>query len=813
MNPLIRACVGVMLWAAAAAAQVVPGRYVVELLEEPLGAAVRTAGKSALGNRHRTILSEQAQARTLIEQRTGRVLSSVDSLMNALIVRIPDEQAATLATLPGVKQVYPVYEVKMHLDHALPLHQVPAAWTRIGGKDNAGAGIKIAILDTGISPAHPAFQDPALKVPPGYPKASKQENLAVTNNKIIVARSYEDIYETKEPDDARDRNGHGTATAMCAAGVTNRGTFATITGVAPKAWIGGYKIVQLNTGSASGDVILKAMDDALADGMDVINLSFGSPFTFSEGPDLLPAVALDRLARFGVIIVVSAGNSGPGLNTLGNYAASPAVIAVGATENDRRLNGSISVAGRAPYEAFPGVGQDSTVPISATILDAASLDPAGLGCAPFPAASATGKILLILRGVCTFEQKLLNAEAGGAIAAIIYTDAARPDAFSPVVATAKLPAVLVSFANGTAIKAAVAANSSTTAAIVFGGVPYPADPHRVASFTSKGPTWNFRIKPDLTAVGTSVYTATQSLDEKGEIYAKDGYALLDGTSFSSPIVAGAAAVLRAARPGLTVEQYRSLLINSASPLTRIDGSVEGVQRTGVGVLNLDVALQNTVTAFPTSLTFGVGNGTLGGAATGDLDQFALTNIGKTSDTYRISAIPYDFAPALQFSAAPRDRAPNSTYSLTIAPGQTKTIYAYWTATLEPGEYQGQIVIEGTQGAGLIPYWYAAPSRNPRSIFELTTLPDSARVGTGVTLFVRVTDETGFPLTDDASLAFQGSVTAGGGSIALRTGTFFPNLRGVLLTLGPNAGNNVFQFRFGNLPPVTHAITGTPAPTP
>src|SRR5205823_7380968 len=114
-----------------------------------------------------------------------------------------------------------------------------AAWARIGGKDHAGAGIKIGILDTGISPDHAAFQDPALKPPAGYPLASKPENLALTNNKIIVARSYEDIYEEKDPDDARDRNGHGTAVAMCAAGVTNKGPFATITGVAPKAWIGG----------------------------------------------------------------------------------------------------------------------------------------------------------------------------------------------------------------------------------------------------------------------------------------------------------------------------------------------------------------------------------------------------------------------------------------------------------------------------------------------------------------------------------------------------------------------------------------------
>src|SRR6266852_3631180 len=242
MQHFRRTFLGLVVWAAWAAAQVVPGHYVVELSGDPLGAAVRAQGKAALSVRHSQILSEQARTRTLIERQNGIVLSSVDSVMNALLVNIPDEDAAVLASLPGVKEVYPVHEYHLDLDHALPIHHVPDAWTRIGGQDQAGAGIKIAIIDTGVSPDHPGFQDPSLKMPVGFPLASKPENLALTSNKIIVARSYEDIYQLKEPDDARDRFGHGTAVAMCAAGVTNKGPYATITGVAPKAWIGGYKV-------------------------------------------------------------------------------------------------------------------------------------------------------------------------------------------------------------------------------------------------------------------------------------------------------------------------------------------------------------------------------------------------------------------------------------------------------------------------------------------------------------------------------------------------------------------------------------------
>jgi len=163
MRRFVRAFVGILLWSAVALAQPVPDRYVVELTGAPLGAEVRTKGRNALRDRVAAIQSEQARVTAVIEQRNGKVLSSLDSVMNALIVKITDMDASALSALPGVKQVYPVHWYKMDLDHGLPLHHVPDAWARIGGKDKAGAGIKVAILDTGVSPKHPAFQDTTLK--------------------------------------------------------------------------------------------------------------------------------------------------------------------------------------------------------------------------------------------------------------------------------------------------------------------------------------------------------------------------------------------------------------------------------------------------------------------------------------------------------------------------------------------------------------------------------------------------------------------------------------------------------------------------
>src|SRR5271154_38262 len=150
MNSFRLTFLSILLAATLAPAQIVPGRYLVELTVSPLGAEVRTKGKATMPDRVQQIRGQQALLRPLVQQHHGKVLSSLESLMNALIVVIPDSEAAALAALPGVKKVYPVYMQNADLDHALPIHNVPEAWVNIGGMSNAGAGIKIGILDTGV---------------------------------------------------------------------------------------------------------------------------------------------------------------------------------------------------------------------------------------------------------------------------------------------------------------------------------------------------------------------------------------------------------------------------------------------------------------------------------------------------------------------------------------------------------------------------------------------------------------------------------------------------------------------------------------
>ena len=184
---------------------------------------------------------------------------------------------------------------------------------------------------------------------------------------MIVARSYASLFETRDPDtSARDRVGHGTGTAMAAAGVMNTGPLATISGVAPKAWLGSYKIfgtpgVNDTTNDAA---LLKAIDDAVADGMDVINLSLGS-LEAARPADDLEVQAIERASALGVTVVVVAGNDGPNPDTIDSPGTAPSAITVGAAKNDRMFAASASVAGGAPVVAVPGSGPNSPTPITA----------------------------------------------------------------------------------------------------------------------------------------------------------------------------------------------------------------------------------------------------------------------------------------------------------------------------------------------------------------------------------------------------------------------------------------------------------------
>lgn len=788
---------GVAALAPLAQAERIPGRYIVELTTEPVAERVkRQPGRvgervgqrmqSAEARAHRArIQGEQDRMRQRVEARNGQVRGSVDTVANALFAEMSDEEAAKMAAEPGVKRVVPERTFRMLLDRAVMLHRVTEAWDRVGA-DNAGAGIKIAIIDSGIDVNHAAFQNSGLSAPEGFPRVNYPIDAANVNGKVIVARSYVPLLRYRDPDyTVRDHIGHGTALATIAAGVKNDGPLASIRGVAPRAWVGCYKVFGTPgyNDTATDSAILKAMDDAVADGMDIINLSLGDDFAprLSEDVDV---DAVERATAAGVLVVVAAGNNGPGMNTISSPATAPSALSVGATTNDRTFGTGVTVEGAGSYLGVVGSGTSPATPVQGELADVEKVDGNGLACGTLSSGSLTGKVALILRGTCTFETKLTNAQRAGAVAAVVYAAADSPDPIGMSVGTATLPAQMVSNGDGLALKQAIAAGAAL-AKLDFTLHAVERAGKRVADFTAVGPSVDLSIKPEMSATGGDMYTATQKLNPSGDMYSSNGYILVDGTSFSTPLVAGAAALLKSARPGLTVNDYRSLLANTAMPVEKTwRGDDATLAQAGAGMLDMVAALQTTVTAYPVSLSFGAGAPAIDAWKT-----LQLTNRGAEAESFQIAVKPKkgDTAPVPQVE------------TVEIAAGSTVEVPLKWAATsMTTGANEGVVEVQGlTSGTvARVPYWYAASTGEAASITLLYQI-DSARRGSGQqdAMYIRVTDAAGVALTN---VAVEVEGLSGGGTPAYVTNydTDVPGVFGVSVYMGLQAGTNVFRIKAG-----------------
>lgn len=774
--------------------QYVRDRYIVELNDPPAVAGVagpgvsarasavsRTVARQAALARRAQVRARQQVVRARAADTGAEILGSIDLVGNALFVRTPaGVTRQDLASIEGVRRVIPVRLFHRVLDRAVGVHHVDQVWARLG-IDQAGAGVKIAIIDSGVDNNHPGLQDASLKAPEGFPKADAASDNPFTNNKVIVARSYVSLLSNaRDPDvTARDRVGHGTALAMIAAGNTNTGPLGPITGVAPKAFIGSYKIFGtpgFNDG-ATDDAILKAIEDAVADGMDILSMSFGSNLAsrLEDDPDV---AAIENAASLGVITVAAAGNEGPEFTSLSSPGTSPSAITVGASHNDRTFSPSASVTGLSPLITVNSSRPGSTA-VAGPLVDAEAIDGNGMVCAALPDSSLSGKVVLILRGVCTFETKLIFAARAGAVGALVFTDAARPDAISMDVGLATLPAQMLSYADGVAVKAAIAAGT-VDATLDFTVKAVLVNPNRMASFSSTGPSVDYGIKPEISAVGTDYYTATQSFDSRGDMYGRTGYiAGVDGTSFSTPFIAGVAALLKSAKPGLTVEQYRSLIINTAMPLPKFQAQVSGA-----GLVDADAATRSTLTASPAVLGLGVSDGS---PATSF--KVEVRNLDGADDTYEVAVEPKsgDAAPLVD------------TTTLAVPGGSTAAFTVDWNGSgIAAGTYEGYIVLRGASSGNTlrIPYWHAVKSE-PASIYP-AWVDDSPRAFSLDTeaIYFRVLDASGVALLDPKP---EVTVVSGSATVVdvYSVDKSLPGAYAIDLRFGSLAQSSVIEIRAGN----------------
>jgi minor extracellular serine protease Vpr len=782
-------------------AQFAANRYALILEDPPVSSKLtaRAASRSAVV----TTYAQQVEARqqSLLHELAGRniaVTGRVATLANAVFVSASKDRVAELKSLPGVKGVVPVRFYKRKLNRATQLVNVQGAWNISGGEDSAGKGVKIAILDTGIDQKHAAFQDSSLATPAGYPICSGTD-CAYTSNKVIVARSYvrqlaagtgSDPAADSRPDDysPRDHVGHGTAVAAVAAGVSNGGT-VTASGMAPKAYLGNYKIYgspYINDGT-SDEVIIQALDDAFNDGMDIVSFSTGGP-AFSGPLDTgaacgnddgvpcdLMAQAFENAVTKGMIIVAAAGNEGdtganyPAFGTIASPASAPSVIAAGAITNSHAFTPIVTMPGSdAPssLKAIATATGDSLSPLGAVTLplrDVTSTGNDGLACTALPDHSLDGTFALIQRGSCNFSDKLTNAWNAGAMGAIFYMadDSAifGPGGLSSFTA----PAAMISQADGLALKQFIAANPDHLVTLNPGGIEQDsASYNQLASYSSLGPaTGTSAIKPDLVATGSNVYMPTQNYDLLSDMYSADGYVVANGTSFATPLVSGAAAIVKQLHPTFTPAQVRSALVNSTThdvSMEELNGNALDVRSLGAGKLDAGAAAAATVTANPSSISFGA----LTSAALPATQTIDVANTGSAAVTLAAAVVAEKASSTAQLTLDPQ--------TLALAPGATAKLTIGLTGTLPAaGYFSGNITLIGSGISLKVPYLFLVGNGVAANMIPLTNGSFEGVVGGpiyGSIISFRLVDAYGVPVTGaPVSFTTRGGVTLQSASTA------------------------------------------------
>jgi minor extracellular serine protease Vpr len=818
--------------------------WMVLLAEAPVverfpGRIERTRTASDSYRQH--LRGAQQDLRTRMEAMSVAVTGGVQHLLNGVFVNATAAQAAALRNLPGVRAVVPL--PRFHLNDQLSLSDVQQAWSSspIGGAGNAGAGLKIAIIDTGIDQSHPSFQDNSLQPPAGFPKYDVLSNRAFTNNKVIVARSYvstltagsnsSDPAADSRPDDlsARDLTGHGTAVASVAAGVAASYQGNAISGVAPKAFLGNYKIYgspELG-GGASGAGILQALEDAVTDGMDVVNFSSGGPAFGSPtdsgcgnppGPcDPIAAAFENAMTNGGVIVVVAAGNAGAiGYEYQTNRAASygtvespaytPSVIAAGGVQNDITYADSIVVtgnnvpAGLATLTAFPS-GDDPTLPapLTAPLVDVAETGADPFLCSAPPAGSLTGAVVLIVRGNCNFSVKVPNAQAAGAVGVILIDNNSSLTGWGGL-GGATIAAFMISQQDGQNLQHFVDANPATSVTLSSARTQVPSTtlgviPDSTAYFASRGPSvGNYGLKPDVSAVATNFLLAAQNVDPFGDLFSSTRYSVADGTSFASPMLAGAAALVKQAQPNLSPLEVKSALVNSATFAGVLNQDATGsaaIADVGAGILQAQNAVVSPVQFVPSTVSFGLVSGVLPAAQT-----LNVTNSSGSPVTLGFSVSPLTSAASTQVLVNN-----SSTATLDIAPGASPSLSVRLSGGLPAaGRYEGVINVSGAAVPLHIPYLFVVPSGAVYDVLPLVGSGFDGPVGQpipapyGGGLAIRAIDRYGASVRN---APVQFAAVQGGGQVI--SGTQFTNTatdsNGVAfatVTLGPAAGAQQFS---------------------
>ena len=516
-------------------------------------------------------------------------------VFNGFAAELTEAQALKLAQMPGVL-VVTKDEIRKMDTASTPAFLGLTGASGFWATKAKGEGVVIGIVDSGIWPEHPSFSDRTdvngngtkdgklgyQQIPGWNGKCTPGEAFAGThcNQKLIGAQFFNAgfggnagikvnfPYEFNSP---RDADGHGSHTASTAGGNANvaatgpAAVFGSINGIAPRARISAYKVCWGNNGEGgcAGVDSVAAIDQAVADGVDVINFSISGTSTNFRDP---VEIAFLFAADAGVFVAASAGNSGPATSTVAH--PSPWITTVAAGTHNRNGQGSVTLGNGASYSgaSFAAALGSTAMVDSANAVKSGSAALDAELCVPgaIDPAAVVGKIVLCKRGaIALVDKSRAVAEAGGK-GAVIYNDPA--GATNTLALFHSVPTVHVAAASGLAIKTYIAA-TGPTASISQSTVILNAAAPFTAAFSSRGPLLGGNgdlLKPDLIAPGQDILAAVSPVGYNGRTFD-----LLSGTSMSSPHVAGLAALMKELKPTWSPMAIKSALMTTGTDV--LDG--------------------------------------------------------------------------------------------------------------------------------------------------------------------------------------------------------------------------------------------------
>ncbi|CAN5389106.1 S8 family serine peptidase [soil metagenome] len=589
-------------------------QVIVRLNEDPLVlSAVTTSAVNAVQAQMQRLQSQQA---TVIQQATAldpntKVLGSVQKVLNAVMLETNAAVLKTLAANPNVRSIEPVVDYAMDLSETVPY--IGATIAQQAGFN--GAGVRIAVLDSGIdylhaelggagNPADFTANDPNIVEPGTFPTAKVIGGYDFVGGTWTGVAGGASLTPDPDPLDAGSGRGHGTHVADIIGGAS---------GVAPGVLLYAVKVCSSISSACSGIALLRGMDFAVDpnqdlnfdDRVDIINLSLGASYSSAFDDDLSQAV--ENASTLGVLTVAAAGNSSDKPFVHGTPGAAPSALAVAQTNVPSAYLPLMEVTAPAQIaNQYAAAYQPWSAPLT-NIIEAPVQYGNGNGgnlngCAAFPANTLQGKIVLVDRGSCNMTLKIKNiGDAGGLLGLVGLTAPGDPfvsgdDGQRPIT----IPGFVISQLDADTLKQAAAVT------VRFDPAQRVSLVGHMVNSSSRGPSiYNALIKPDIGAPGALVSALAGS---------GNGVNTFGGTSGAAPLVTGAAALVKQAHPERTAAEIKAVLMNTAE--TNImdkpaifGGDLAPITRIGSGEVRVTPALAAPAAAWDVasqsgSLSFG-----------------------------------------------------------------------------------------------------------------------------------------------------------------------------------------------------------------